>query len=627
MSLSPSFAKNYSQEKVPILQLSRPDLAKVHREDRENGYTSRFAVPVKANLNFENSGKWIEFPNGDRIWRLRIKVPEAKGLACLYDQFFLPPGAALYMFSEDGKQVLGAYTHRNNKKSQKFLTGFVDSETIVLEYFEPASVKGQGKIHIFRVDYKYIKQERPAIKDGYHASGSSVLDFGFGTSLDCHVNINCPEGANSQITKNGICRIMLVVEEGSGWCSGSLVNTVEPVGTPDNTPYVLTGFHCQDGYTPLYDFWRFDFHYESSTCDNPDQSPTFQSFTGCEKRAGWRDSDFLLVEMTANPGYFLFPNIYYNGWNRADSVPLSTTNIHHPTADIKKISIDNDPATVFPLAIAWNNDVTTPANHHFEVNYDSGTFEVGSSGSPLFDSHNRIVGQLNGGNANCSQFEAFFGRLSKSWEGGGSPDTRLKDWLDPFDYDATLCNGDYYVFVDNFTFISGSILTEEDEGISNVQVILEGLENDTITTDSTGEYLFYDLVPGQNYGLSFHKNTNAVNGVSTFDMLLIRKHILGVELLDSPYKMIAADVNNSGSISTFDMIQIRKVILGIETEFTNTTSWKFIPDDYVFPNPLNPFMEAFPTSIQINNIPAAAIIFNVIGTKMGDVNNSTDPLE
>ncbi len=117
------------------------------------------------------------------------------------------------------------------------------------------------------------------------------------------------------------------------------------------------------------------------------------------------------------------------------------------------------------------------------------------------------------------------------------------------------------------------------------------------------------------------KDINHLNGVSTFDMVLIAKHILNLQLLPSPYKMIAADVNNSGSISAIDLIELRKLIVNINQTFPNNKSWRFIDADFVFPNPNNPWATALPEICQIMNFDED-ITKNYIGIKIGDVNGS-----
>ncbi|MEO6037358.1 MAG: T9SS type A sorting domain-containing protein [Saprospiraceae bacterium] len=116
------------------------------------------------------------------------------------------------------------------------------------------------------------------------------------------------------------------------------------------------------------------------------------------------------------------------------------------------------------------------------------------------------------------------------------------------------------------------------------------------------------------------KDTNPLNGVSTYDLVLISRHILGLEPLGSPYKMIAADVNKSGSITTFDIVELRKLILGYYQELPNNTSWRFVDQAFVFPNQNNPFQTVFPENKTLINIQQNMLALNFVGIKIGDVN-------
>ena len=167
--------------------------------------------------------------------------------------------------------------------------------------------------------------------------------------------------------------------------------------------------------------------------------------------------------------------------------------------------------------------------------------------------------------------------------------------------------------------VAGAINTEEDNAVEGVQVNLSG--NANATTTNTGDYQFADLVEGYDYTITPQLDEGYLNGVSTFDLVLISQHILGVAPLNSPYKMIAADVNNSESITTLDLIQLRKLILSIDTEFANNTSWRFVEEDYVFPNSANPWVEEFPEVININNLSIAGLAAaDFVAVKIGDVN-------
>jgi hypothetical protein len=140
-------------------------------------------------------------------------------------------------------------------------------------------------------------------------------------------------------------------------------------------------------------------------------------------------------------------------------------------------------------------------------------------------------------------------------------------------------------------------------------------------TNTDGMYNFL-VEDGGDYTVTPVKDDEPLNGVTTFDLVLITQHILGTTPLDSPYKMIAADANNSGSITTFDVLTLRKLILFIDLEFQNNTSWRFVDKDYVFPEPTNPWAEIFPEVVSYNDISANELSTDFVAVKVGDVNGS-----
>ncbi|MBK8195192.1 MAG: hypothetical protein IPK76_18985 [Lewinellaceae bacterium] len=110
--------------------------------------------------------------------------------------------------------------------------------------------------------------------------------------------------------------------------------------------------------------------------------------------------------------------------------------------------------------------------------------------------------------------------------------------------------------------------------------------------------------------------------------MLISKHILGLEYFDSPWKIIASDANRSNSVTTFDVVEIRKVILGIFNAFPNNSSWRFFPAFFSFSDPTAPFNSPLPPeSILITNLQGNYTGANFKGLKTGDVNNTANPDE
>ncbi|MBU3713940.1 MAG: T9SS type A sorting domain-containing protein, partial [Ferruginibacter sp.] len=171
--------------------------------------------------------------------------------------------------------------------------------------------------------------------------------------------------------------------------------------------------------------------------------------------------------------------------------------------------------------------------------------------------------------------------------------------------------------------ISGNILTPVQQPVKNATVSLSGQGTAFSTTsDANGNYTF-SVVPGT-YTLTPSKNNeiNRTNGVTTLDVALIQSHILQRSLLNSPYKIIAADVNASNTVTSLDLLFIRRFILGYETSFPVNRTWAFVPQDHVFANSQNPF--PYPSSKTVSAL-GSLLNTNVVGLKLGDVNFDRNP--
>jgi hypothetical protein len=173
----------------------------------------------------------------------------------------------------------------------------------------------------------------------------------------------------------------------------------------------------------------------------------------------------------------------------------------------------------------------------------------------------------------------------------------------------------------NTLTINGLVLTEAGVQLPGVSLQLSGYASMVTLSPTEGAFAFSNLGKGGDFTITPSLDKNHLSGVTTFDLVLIQKHILGLQMLSSPYKLIAADANKSRSITTLDLIQLRKLILNIDPAFSNNTSWRFVNAAYRFPNPTNPWATTFPESISLNNLPGNTSI-NFIAIKVGDVNGS-----
>ena len=161
--------------------------------------------------------------------------------------------------------------------------------------------------------------------------------------------------------------------------------------------------------------------------------------------------------------------------------------------------------------------------------------------------------------------------------------------------------------------------------IEGILFELTGDDTQTTTTTADGAYAF-DVAASGSYTVTPTLGTDAPpsRGVSTLDIALIRRHILGIEPLDTPYKIIAADVNNDSKVTTLDIVLIRRVILGLDQGYPGGALWAFVPAAFVFPDPENPF--PFPDHAAYIDL-TMDIVEDYVGIKRGDVNHSWSPPE
>ncbi len=184
-------------------------------------------------------------------------------------------------------------------------------------------------------------------------------------------------------------------------------------------------------------------------------------------------------------------------------------------------------------------------------------------------------------------------------------------------------NGDNCIVVqDPSGMVAGHIVTPLGENVEQVVVSVAGAMQESMMTTADGTFQF-ELNPGADYTVTPVKDTNPLNGVSTFDLVLISKHILGITPFDSPYKYVAADVNKSGTVTAFDMVQVRQLILNIRTEFPQNDSWRFVDAKHDFAaSTTNPAAQNFGEFMDISQLSSSMMDVDFVGIKIGDINGN-----
>ncbi len=174
--------------------------------------------------------------------------------------------------------------------------------------------------------------------------------------------------------------------------------------------------------------------------------------------------------------------------------------------------------------------------------------------------------------------------------------------------------------------LSGVIEMENGRTVSKVQMALSGDLTQMMMTTNDGHYQFDNLTLGDDFTVTPMRDDVHNVGISTFDLILVQKHVLNVQLLNSPYKIIAADANLSNSVSTLDVVALRKMVLRVADKFPNgNTAWRFVSKNHIFNNPLNPWQTPFPEAINYNNLTNEVLDADFIAIKVGDVTLDVNP--
>lgn len=388
------------------------------REDIRRDETDapfRFAIDQPIVINTQNRGRWESLPSGLQVWRLKIIADGSVSLNLGFEKFFLPKSAQLFISTEN-RAPLRPFTAADNEVHGQLWTPPIKGNILNIE------------LRVLSRERQLVRLELNHINYGYRDFSQRELGR-LRRSGACNVDVAC---VAEQPGLQGIIRsVAAITVRGSYTCSGSLINNTNG----DQKMYFLTAAHCgvtQQNAPSMVAIWNF----QNSKCREPNSPASGddgdgkqdQFHSGAIFRASNVSSDFTLVELDDpyNPEFKLF----WAGWNRSAEESPAVAGIHHPRVADKRIAISQLQTTTTSYV---GKVVPGDGTHVRVIKWTSGTTEPGSSGSPLFDTKYRIIGQLHGGYASCSKLQDsdWYGRLSTSWEGGGTPVTRLKDWLDP----------------------------------------------------------------------------------------------------------------------------------------------------------------------------------------------------
>jgi len=475
-----------------IHEIAKPNREAIASEDIENSQKNspyRVAINIPVNLNINNSGTWTTLSNGDRIWRLGIKIEEAKALGIYFNRdVSIPKGGKLYAYNQNHSQHIGGYT--NNTPSFTAME-MIEGELLTLEYYMPHHNTELPIIDIKSVAYYY------------RGVGDRLDFFANGRPVDqnradaCQVDVACSEITGWETERDAVVRYTFMIGNSTFLCSGSVINNT----SNDCKPYIISANHCGEPTNSTdIDNHIWYFNYQRPTCSIGNTTPYNGALSETMSGGFFRASsalgthlaadgtqvdgaDFLLVELEQDiPQAY---NPYYAGWNRGTASSSSGVSIHHPSGDEKKISTYTSSLISGTYNNGWSGahwtvEWTATTNGH-------GVTEGGSSGAPIFNSNHEILGILSGGNSFCTNLDGtdLYGKFNRAWDqDGNSTSSQLKTWLDPTNSGANSIEGTYYPCnggsggSDDYCEASSENC---DEYISNIT--FAGISNSTLCTN------------------------------------------------------------------------------------------------------------------------------------------------
>ncbi len=333
---------------MPPLDIQK--IASARQQEKDDNVPFRFGEGFDTHITLAD-GEWTDRESG-RLWTMAIESKGAYSINFVFNDFYLPEGAELYISNEEGDMLYGPVTSKVNTENGHFLTDLIKGDKVTIYLFEPSNKRNESQLTIKRVVHAYL--------DLY-----GNLD----RSLDCNNNIAC----FPVWSKESDAVALVLLSNGAELCSGSLLMTANL----SFRPYFLSAFHCIDTDLPNGSLssseisnaenWMFKFQYKMSSCSGGHVTSGV-TYNRATFRAAWNNTDFALMELRNSPaGDSRFS---WLGWDRSGNTPTSGTGIHHPSGDVMKISFDYNSLSSNTSIISWKGGISSPVNTHWIVGLD-----------------------------------------------------------------------------------------------------------------------------------------------------------------------------------------------------------------------------------------------------------------
>ncbi|MFZ1515132.1 MAG: dockerin type I domain-containing protein, partial [Saprospiraceae bacterium] len=141
-----------------------------------------------------------------------------------------------------------------------------------------------------------------------------------------------------------------------------------------------------------------------------------------------------------------------------------------------------------------------------------------------------------------------------------------------------------------------------------------------------GNFAFIDVKKDKDYMVVPKSTKEDLEGIDVYDAIVLLRHVLGSQKITSPYKILAADVNNDGQITHADFDLLYSIINGTKSLNQIPRKWRFVPTAYNFQSPTNPLAENIPEYIIYKSLKSSMEHSDFIAIKIGELDDSKTTL-
>lgn len=420
------------------------------------------ATTFPVDISFPESGILVKNPQGGFVWKVKLKIDEAKAVGTYLDRFNVPKGVSMYVINSNHRHIVGPFTADDVDPSGHLPVEAVQGSEVYLELNIEESVNlSDIDLHVYKLAsyFRGVEDLEYYTDDTRYGTIDWYDEAAYETSSKCMINAICPEAAGGEHPRNATVKEVIPSGGGVGYCSGTLVNRIGNT-TASCKRYLLTATHCEgtnatSSDATVFKDWITKFNYQTTTCENPAVAPIANNITGVkflardpyddEASASELDADFMLLEIEKPVPSSISGTAKLVGFDRdpdhgrAYLAPKKFRFFHHPAGDVKKYSSTRN---------IENIDAST-----WGAQFQEGYGAPGSSGSGMFDAEGRIMGIastayygdvlhdsclysarniLEAGNTSRT---VFYAKVSYSWNNPSlsSPTDaqKLAPWLDP----------------------------------------------------------------------------------------------------------------------------------------------------------------------------------------------------